>query len=265
MKRVILISGCSRGLGRKLAETLAAQNFIVYAGMRKTEEIKESKSVWENSLPDLRPIKLDVGLDSDCQKAIKEIIAKEGHLDILINNAGYTLSGPTINFTSQEFLDIINTNTIGAFRLIREVVPQMQLKKNGRIINITSLNGLIALPNFGLYCSSKFALEALALSLRYELKQDGIWVTNLEPGAITREGVVKKLPHVPAREKFWIIKKLMPMVSEEEIVKKIKKIIEEPKPPAQVTIGRDAKILTFLAKLLPQKDWDSLLSFVWQR
>jgi len=269
MSQVIFITGCYQGLGRLLVEKLASRGFVVYAGMRKPEHINKLKSFWESSHLNIHPVKIDVTLNQDCQKAVKKIIKDEGRLDVLINNAAYTLVGPTENFTSQQYLDILNTNTVGPFRLIREVIGQMRAQKSGRIINITSLNGVLALPNFGLYSSSKFALEALALALRYELKKEGIWVTNIEPGAIAQKSikpkVIKKIPHRPAREKFWILKILMPMVVQEEVVKTVEKIIDNPKPPARILLGRDAQITTFLQRFLPQPVWDWLLSFVWQK
>lgn len=266
MSQVVLITGCSRGLGKLLAETLALRGFVVYAGVRKSTDIRKLKSVWKNSYPNLHSLKLDVTLGRDCRRVVKKIVANERHIDVLINNAGYTLVGPTDRFTTQEYLDILNTNAAGAFRLIKEVVPQMRSQKSGRIINITSLNGIVALPNFGLYSSSKFALEALGLAMRYELKNRGIWVTNIEPGAIARETrPTKKLPHVPAREKFWLIRKLMPMITQKEVVKAIEKVISDPEPPARVILGRDARIVTFLQKFMPQRLWDLLLSFIWQK
>lgn len=265
MLQVVFISGCSRGLGKCLAETLASKGFVVYAGIREPEDIRQLKATWKDSHSAIHPVKLDITVDNDCRKVVKKIVADEGQIDILINNAAYTLIGPTAHFTAQEYLDILDTNTVGAFRLIREVVPQMRSQKSGRIINMTSLNGILALPNFGLYSSSKFALEALALAMRYELKSDGIWVTNIEPGAIAEKTkLIKRFPHVPAREKFWIIKKLMPMVTQEEVVVAIERVINNPKPPARVILGRDAQITTFLQRFLPQRLWDFLLSFIWK-
>ena len=267
MSQVVLITGCSSGLGKLTAERLANQGYIVYAGIRKPEDIKDLKSVWKTKYPTLYPIKLDVTSDGDCKRVVKKIITDQGGIDVLINNAGYTIVGPTDRFTTKAYLDILNTNTVGAFRLIREVLPHMRSKRSGRIINITSLNGLLALPNFGLYSSSKFALEALGQSLRYELNTYGIWVTNIEPGAIAKKDPAggKRLPHTPAREKFWIIKKLMPMITQEEVVKRIEGVIVNPTPPARVIIGRDAQITTFLQRFLPQRIWDFLLCLVWNK
>lgn len=264
--RTILITGCSRGLGKFLAEFFANKGWVVYAGIRKPEDIKELKSAWRESHPAIYPIKLDITVDKDCKKAVKKIVANKERIDVLINNAAYTLVGPTERFTPQEYLDILDTNTVGAFRLIREVIPKMRSQKNGRIINITSLNGIISLPNMGLYSSSKFALEALGFAMRYELEKDGVWVTNIAPGAITKEEKSSgESSHLSVREKFWVIKKLMPLISQEEIARAIEKVIKEPKPPAQAILGRDTKVITFLQRFLPQKLWDSLLSFIWQR
>lgn len=266
MSQIVLITGCSRGLGKLLTETLTSKGFIVYAGLRKPGDVKRLKSLWKDSHPTIHTMKLDITVEEDCKKAIREIVVNEGRIDILINNAGYTLAGPVNGFTAQEYLDILNTNTVGTFRLIQEVVPQMRSQKAGRIINITSLNGLLVFPNFGLYSSSKFALEALGLALRYELKNSSIWVTNVEPGAIATESAPpKKFSHVPVREKFWLIRKLMPMVTQEKVIKKIEKVINSSRPPARVIIGRDAKVTTFLQRFLPQRLWDFLLSLIWKR
>jgi len=266
MSQVFFISGCSRGLGKCLAETLSSKGCIVYAGIKKSEDINKLKSSWAYSHPGIHPIKLDITIDKDCKKAVKKIVANEGKIDFLINNAAYVLTGPTDFFTAQEYINILNINAVGAFRLIREVTPQMRFQKNGRIINITSLNGILALPNFGLYSSSKFALEGLALALRYELKKDNILVTNIEPGAIANKIVLsKKISHIPAREKFWLIRTMMPMITQEKVIREIEKVINSPKPPARIILGRDAKITTFLQRFLPQRLWDYLLSFIWQK
>lgn len=264
--RTILITGCSQGLGRLLAETFASEGFTVYAGLRRSEELKKLLPQWKRTHPTLRPIKLDITSDNDCHSAVEKIIAEQGKIDVLVNNAGYGLSGPTTNFSSADYLNVLNTNSVGAFRLIKEAVPYMRLRKRGRIINITSLNGTVALPNFGIYCSSKFALEALGLSLRYELAKDGIWVTSVAPGAIaSKEKFIKNFSHVSAREKFFLIRLLMPLISQNKIVKRVRELIDESRPPARVVLGADAKILTPLQKFLPQKLWDALMFFVWQK
>lgn len=268
MGKTIFVTGCSRGLGKLLAEKLAKKNYLVYAGIRDLVGSKELITSWKKIFPNMKPVKLDVTSDDDCSRVVKQLISKEKRLDVLINVVGYSKSGSLEQFSVQDYKNILDTNAIGTFRLIREVVPLMKSRKSGRIINITSLNGLLALPNFGIYCSSKFALEALGLSLRYELARYNVWVTNVEPGAIynkdkTEKGI--KFPHIPVRERFWIFKKLMPMVTEEEVAETIAEVIESPRPPAQVILGRDAQITTFLQRFLPKAVWDRLLRYVWNK
>jgi NAD(P)-dependent dehydrogenase (short-subunit alcohol dehydrogenase family) len=261
--KVILISGCSRGLGRFLAEALAAKGFKIFAGIRKPQGIKRLGAVWRDSHFPIQPIRLDINIDTDCRRTVEKILADDGHIDVLINNAAYTLAGKAEKFSPQEYLNILDTNTVGAFRLMREVIPQMRRQGNGWIINITSLNGIVALPNYAFYSSSKFALEALALAMRYELKTSGIWVTNIEPGAIDKkEKTTETTSHISIREKSWIIKKLMPLVPEEKIAKTIVEIISDPKPPARIIIGRDARIMAFLQRFLPRRLWDLMLSSI---
>ena len=257
MKKVILITGGSQGLGRALSERLSESGFVVYSGSR-------SGVIRNNGLYP-RMVKLDITSDADCAGAVKKIISEEGSLDILINNAALSLAGRTEDYTVSEYLRLLDTNTVGAFRLIKEALPQMRNQKGGHIINITSLNGRVALPNFGLYSSSKFALEALGLVLHNELKRYGIQVTNIAPGAISNPNEdIKKLPHKTLRERFWLVKKLMPMVTYEDIFMTVKGIIRDPNPPAQIVLGSDTRLVTFLQRFLPQLFWDKLLLSLWK-
>lgn len=249
-----------------MAEYFETYGYRVYAGMRE-KYIKEFTANWIKYNKDIHPIKLDITNDANCKNVINQIIKKEGHIDVLVNNAGYTIVGPAINSTSKEFLNILDTNTVGAFRLIKNILPHMISKKSGKIINITSLNGLLALPNFALYCASKFALEAFSLSLHYETAKHKVWITNLAPGAI--ESLVAKgintMPHKPAREKFLILKLLMPFLTYKQITDKLKWIIEHKSPPAEVILGSDAVITTSLKRYLPNWVWEKLLLYIWSR
>lgn len=260
MKKIVLITGSNSGIGIKLVENLASKGYIVYAGVRSQKSLNAQGNL-------IRPIMLDISSDQDCKSAIKKIINEEGVIDVLINNAANTLSGASIGFTSQEYLDLLNINAVGAFRLIKEVYPYMKAKKAGKIINITSFNALVSFPNFGLYSSSKFAIEALGLALSYELAKDGICVTNIAPGAIfsNKQNKRESISHKTAREKFWIIRLLMPMVTVDSIAKKIEEIIECPSSPPRVVIGRDVKLTTLMQRLLPSTVWDWVMGVVWNK
>ncbi|HET7098877.1 MAG TPA: SDR family NAD(P)-dependent oxidoreductase [Patescibacteria group bacterium] len=258
MSKIILVTGASSGLGKAIVTNLSSRGFTVYAGARDLSKLVKGKNII--------PVMLDITIDDSCKKVVEKIIKKDGKIDILINVAGYSLSGPTLDFSSKDFSLILNTNVIGAFRLIKEVVPNMQKRKSGKIINITSMSGLIAFPNFGLYSASKFALEALGKSLGYELAKDHISVTNVAPGAIKSETEVKPLfKHKTAREKFKFLNFLMPMVTKEQISNKVLDIIKDPNPPPSVILGADTKIIYFIQKILPTALWNKLQYFVWNR
>lgn len=266
MKKIILITGCSSGLGKSLAKFLAERGHTVFAGIRNEEQRKKLAADWK-PYQNLIPIALDITNDTQCHEVVEKIRNEKKKIDVLINNAGYTLAGPIETFTTKNFIKLLDTNMVGAFRLIREVIPSMKERKSGQIINVTSLNGLVALPNFSLYCSSKFALEGLTRSLVHELKKDNIKITNVEPGAMKGEvenEKKKKLPHTPAREKFWLVKFLLPIISIDDVAKRIVTIIESEQPPTSVLIGRDAIFTTMLQRILPDLLWNKLINKIWQ-
>lgn len=265
IQQVALISGCSGNLGRLAVEALGAHGFVVYAGLRNISTHEELTSYWQSRYPNVHPISLDVTRDVDCQAATGHIMAAHGRLDILINNAALSLAGPTDQFTTQQFLDLLNVNLVGAFRLTREAVRVMKQQRSGRIINITSLNGLVALPNFGLYSASKFGLEALGSALRIELRSSNIWLTNIAPGAIRSDEVSspRSLPHTPAREKFRLLRVALPMISTTDVVHAILKVVHSPAPPANLTLGRDARLAILLQRYLPNPIWNALIQRLW--
>lgn len=258
MKKIVLVTGASSALGRSVCEHLIEQDYIVYAGSRDTKKLKFNKKI--------HPIKLDITSDGNVKKTVATIIKEQKRIDVLINCAGNTLSGSTQDFSTSDYIDLLQVNVLGAFRLIKEVVPHMKKGKTGSIITVTSMSGLISFPNFGLYSSSKFALEALSESLYYELKKDTIHVTTIAPGAIyNSDADVSKMPHKPAREKFAVLKLLLPMVTIDEITHYILDIVNSQNPPSRVVVGRDAKLVYTMNRILPQRLWNALMVYIWQR
>lgn len=256
MNKIVLLTGASSKLGEEIIKKFLEERCVVYAGIRNVNKIKIHN-------PSLHPIKLNITSDKDCIEAVKFILKKEKKIDVLINAAGYSLAGPALDVNPNDYLSLLNTNVVGAFRLIKQVAPVMKKLKQGRIINITSLCGLISLPNFGPYSSSKFAFEALGLSLRYELARDNIWVTNVAPGAIKSDDSKKIImPHKPLREKIKLLNLLMPMVTSETIAQKILEIVKNNRPPASLILGVDSKMSYLLHKLLPSRLWDKLQFFL---
>jgi NADP-dependent 3-hydroxy acid dehydrogenase YdfG len=180
--KTILITGASTGFGRDTAETLARTGHTVFASMRDTRA-KNRKHADELHKQGIKVVELDVSSDASVEKAIAEVLANARTIDVLVNNAGVASAGITEAFTPDQAKLIFNTNVVGVLRASRAVLPAMRNQRDGLIINIGSILGRVTFPFFGIYGASKFAVEALTDSLRYEVSQLGIDVTLLQPSA----------------------------------------------------------------------------------
>jgi NAD(P)-dependent dehydrogenase (short-subunit alcohol dehydrogenase family) len=183
-EQIALITGSSSGIGFETSLLLARNGIYTYATMRnlsKSEEILDRAR--KDNLP-LETLRLDVTDEESISETIDEIIGEKSRIDILINNAGYSLLGPLEQLHIDEIEEEFETNFFGIIKLIQCVLPIMRKQRYGRIINISSLAGRIGFPLSSAYVSSKFALEGLAESLRYEVQDFGIYVTLIEPGVI---------------------------------------------------------------------------------
>ncbi len=187
-KQVVLITGASTGFGRLFAETLARKGYTVFATMRDPQG-KNSKNAAEllglagrESLS-IHTLELDVTSEASIELAVRSAIAQTGRIDVVINNAGYALVGLTEATTTQQAQQIFDTNFFGVVRVNRAVLPHMRRQRSGLLMHISSGAGRLAIPAFGLYCATKFAMEALAESYRYELATQGIESVIIEPGA----------------------------------------------------------------------------------
>lgn len=176
MPKVILITGCSSGIGRYLAQRLTQLGYIVVATARKVETLQDLSA-------DLK-LSLDVTEPDSVNQAVASTLEQFGRIDVLINNAGYTMQGALEEVSDEQTRQVFDVNVFGALRMIRAVVPHMRKQQSGRIINISSIAGKLATPANGTYSATKFALEALSDALRLELDAFGIQVVVIEPGAI---------------------------------------------------------------------------------
>jgi NAD(P)-dependent dehydrogenase (short-subunit alcohol dehydrogenase family) len=250
--KIVLITGGNSGLGKVIAQNLALKGYTVYG---------TSRSIPLPKINGIHFLKLDVTSDTETKDAVSEIIRKERRIDVIINNAGVTLAGPTLGFSTEDFKKILDANLIGPFRLLKAALSYPNKPK--LVINITSLNGFLSLPNFGLYCASKFAMEALGLALRYELGPL-TKVVNVAPGALFMESA-RKMPHKPAREKFPLLNWLMPLTSPVDVAIAIEKLINASSVPSRVLVGRDAYIISLMQKLLPASIFDRIVYYIWRK
>ena len=179
MEKVIFITGASSGIGKATAQFFHQKGWKVIATMRKPEQERDLKEDGR-----MKILALDVENKSSIEQAVQQGISHFGKIDVLLNNAGYGAYGPLEAGTDEEIRRQYNVNFFGVIDCIKAVLPHFKSNKSGTIINITSIGGLMTLPLFGVYNSSKFALEGLSEGLWYDLQPFGIQVKVVEPGGI---------------------------------------------------------------------------------
>jgi NAD(P)-dependent dehydrogenase (short-subunit alcohol dehydrogenase family) len=182
MSKTVLITGASTGFGRDTAETLARAGHTVFASMRnlQAQNRDHAQALREKGI---EVVELDVSSDTSVERAVQEVLARAHRIDVLVNNAGIASAGVTEAFTPDQAKVVFNTNVVGLLRTGRSVLPAMRRQDDGLIINIGSILGRVTFPFFGIYGASKFAVEALTDSLRYEVSQLGIDVVLVQPSA----------------------------------------------------------------------------------
>ena len=176
MSKVVLITGCSTGIGRDLAQRLTQAGYTVVATARRAEDL--------NDLPAALKLSLDVTRPDSIDAAVAYTLQQFGRIDVLVNNAGYALRGALEEVPDEQVQQMFDVNVFGVLRLIRVVAPHMRQQGTGCIINVSSIAGKLSTPVNGTYSATKFALEALSDALRLELAPFGIQVVVIEAGAI---------------------------------------------------------------------------------
>jgi NAD(P)-dependent dehydrogenase (short-subunit alcohol dehydrogenase family) len=180
MSKRILITGASSGFGRDTAETLNRAGHTVYASLRDVQGKNREAAEALQELG-IKTVELDVRDDASVEAGVESVLAEAGAIDVLVNNAGIASAGVTEAFTAEQAHAIFDTNVIGLLRVTRAVLPSMRRQHDGLIINIGSILGRVTFPFVGIYGASKFAVEALTDSLRYEVSQLGVEVVAVQP------------------------------------------------------------------------------------
>jgi NAD(P)-dependent dehydrogenase (short-subunit alcohol dehydrogenase family) len=181
MGKIILVTGASSGFGRDTAETLAAAGHTVFAGVR---DATGRNRVVADTLraKAIEVVDLDVTSDASVDAVIATLLTKTGgRLDVLVNNAGVASAGVSESFTPEQLRALLEVNVIGVQRMLRAALPTLRVARDGLVVNIGSILGRVTFPFFGLYGASKFAVEALTDSYRYELSQLGVDIVLVQP------------------------------------------------------------------------------------
>jgi len=261
MKKVVLITGASSGMGKLTASYLAENGYIVYAGMRETNP----KSNEEN----IRAIYLDVTKIESIKLAVSTIMKQEGRIDVLVNNAGYGLLSTIEEGTDEEMFNQFDVNVFGLIKMIREVLPHMREAESGVIINISSFLGKMGLPLLAHYNASKYAVEGIVDSLRFEVAPFGIRVHSIQSGLFgtnfVKNGLVANSQTTSENSPYKaLVAHFVPIVAQaindgpspQPIANAVKEIIENSDADISTPVGAEAESFLPMKKTMGDKEFE---------
>lgn len=258
---VVLITGARAGIGAACAEALTAQGYHVYGTSRTPPD----------EALGYRMLAMDVNDDASVARGVQTILDEVGRIDAVINNAGFGYGGAVEDTSIEEAKATFETNVFGVLRVCRSVLPAMRAQGDGRIVNISSIGGLMGLPYQGLYSASKFALEGLTESLRMEVLPFGIHVVLLEPGDIctpftaNRRSVQAASTNPVYREQYAVTLKKIEAderggASPDVVARAVLRILRRRNPKPRYVVGPFYETLAVLARrVLPDRFFQWLL------
>jgi short-subunit dehydrogenase len=268
MKKVILITGASSGIGKDAALQLIKEGYTVYGAARRIEKMKDLEEAGGKA------IKMDVTNGEDVKNAVQQIMDEQGRIDVLFNNAGYAVYGAVETVSIEEAKRQFDVNIFGLAQITKEVIPIMREQKSGKIINTSSMGGKIYTPYGAWYHATKHALEGWSDCLRLELKPFNIDVVVIEPGGITTEfgdvlydPMVERSKGTPYEEMASSIADATKQMYAEEgrlsppsvISNLVSKVIKAKKPKTRYVAGKYAKPMMFIRKYLGDRIFDKVV------
>jgi len=261
MSKIVLITGASSGMGKITAEVLSKNGYIVYAGTRDKDAKSDDSS--------LKSIYIDVTKTDSINSAVDTIIQKEGKIDVLVNNAGYGLLSTVEDGTDEEMFNQFDVNVFGLLKVTRAVLPYMREAKNGVIINISSFLGKMGLPLLAHYNASKYAVEGIVDSLRFETLPFNIRVHSIQSGLFgtnfVKNGLVANAKTTAEDSPYKdLVSHFVPIVakainegpSPEPIAAAVKNIIEDENADIFIPVGGEAETFVPLRRELSDKDFE---------
>lgn len=260
-KPVVLITGCSSGFGLGLAIDLAHHGFSVVATMRDLERRAELDARAHESAVSLDVRSLDITSQDSISAGVEHVMRAHGRIDALVNNAGFSFGGCAYDMTMAEYRQVFETNFFGTVALTKAVLPMMIEQRAGRIIQVSSLNGRIALPSSSAYSASKFALEGFSEALRYELRPHGVWVSIIEPGGFktdigrnrgyARAGTDPSSPFLSMSQglQAFYEAQYLRRPSPKPVIQTIRRVLTTPKPHLRYVVGKDARALLLIKRV----------------
>ncbi|MFQ6539535.1 MULTISPECIES: oxidoreductase [Aphanothece] len=263
--RLALVTGASSGIGAATVHQLLAGGWRVVAAARRVEAMEALAAAGAAVMP------LDVADAASRQALVEQVLAREGPIEALVNNAGYGHIGPMETVDLADARAMFEVNLFGLMGLTQLVLPSMRERGRGRVVNVSSMAGEVVTPGAGWYGASKFALEGLSDALRLELQPFGIQVVVIQPGLIRTAFAEVTAPSMEANLGSAVYGPMMRRVaaawervyrraSEPELVARtIGRALEEPTPEARYACGHQAAVSMVAHRLMPTRLWDALL------
>lgn len=271
--QVVLVTGCSTGIGRATAIRLADDGMIVYATARRSADIAELEALG------CRTLVLDVNSESSMTAAVEHVISEQGRVDSLVNNAGYSLSGAIEDLPLDKIRQQFDTNVFGLIYMCQLVLPAMRKQGWGRIVNIGSMGGRLTFPGGGAYHATKYAVEAISDALRFEVKDFGVDVVLVEPGLIRTDFAKAVAAHMtPEGRTGGVYDEFNEQVLEmtertyenpllgrlggdpEVVADVIAKALTAKRPRARYAVTPSATLMITQRKFTPDRVWDKMLT-----
>jgi NAD(P)-dependent dehydrogenase (short-subunit alcohol dehydrogenase family) len=263
-EKVVLITGASSGIGKACAEHLAGRGFRVFGTQRRTPS--------QASVNGVELVVMDVDDTRSVEQAIGAVLERAGRIDAVINNAGNAVMGAVEDTSVEEAKAQLETNFFGVLRVCRAVLPVMRRQGGGHIVNISSLAGVLGLPFSGLYSASKFALEGMSESLRFEARRFGVRVVLVEPGDFRTQLPDKRRTtaatsindaYRAAFERFTAQQAMdeAGAPTPEPVAHLVERILRDPAPRLRYSVGMlGQRIVIPLKRILPQRLFEWALS-----
>lgn len=269
MEKVAIVTGSSSGIGYETSLALARDGFYTFATVRNPKKAEKILQIAKKENLKIEIIELDVDDEKSISATIEKIISKKQRIDVLVNNAGWGLFGSVEDVSMKDFRAQFETNFFGIISIIQKVAPVMRKQGSGVIVNVSSVAGRIGFPGSPAYISSKFALEGLSESLRYELGQFGVKIIIIEPGVIKTNffssmKIAEPKPDSPYKEITEKVIMGIKMMAElgtppSEVATTILHAIKEENPRPRYIVGNDAQMFLEAKKTKTDAEFENYL------
>jgi NAD(P)-dependent dehydrogenase (short-subunit alcohol dehydrogenase family) len=268
----VLITGCSSGIGLLTALRFARGGHRVFATMRNLEKGARLEQARKEEGLALTLLELDVRKDESVRRAVEQAQREAGPLDVLVNNAGYELRAPIEETDDEEALAQLDTNVLGVLRTLRAVTPAMRERRQGTIINVSSVAGFVSVPFAGFYAASKHALEALSEALHLELRPYGVRVVVVQPGQHQTQFLdnVQRGRRFNSASPYWerseqfdtAIQRLLPdgqLANPQAVADAIYEVAQSDTPRLRQPVGDDAVMISQARRQMEFEEYEQMV------